>query len=603
MMAFVLWFFALLAGELYCQEDEYGESIYVFRFQGRSEAIYHYLQQQPIKARFHGIFLIPSPRSYVFGEALVQVLAEQLKQNKFEGSLSIILRGRRLWADRSYVRQNQWNIPAVIDTGGIILKPINAWNTLTVMLTIWDSTGTLWWWSPVEDVPTGDALKRFLDTLKKSTSPMVSESYRRTVSKSFAAATVGWQKLSSPQAQISRVISLKDDSTNAVGPLYGPVISSNGLWLAAFDFYRYSIRVYQLPSGDQVTELQADSAGSRYSSWLVPDSIYKRLSRFMIATLNYPGWSDTVLKTIMIHSYVKSFSPESKVIDKKYYVVGFSPPEWKICCGAEFKPMTKTFCTGEYCAEGTFHTGGGFVLSQGRFYLPFRRGYLAMGSDSSMVINAYENPLRDTFYTYAPLYGAFDANTGDFLDSTIGALDERVSKRYGLGLSLHEPWHLSCDQQTGICAWVQWLSQTIEMSDGRTIPLRHYWNASMLDSMEMKRRSAVPKAREVSYILDSAGAKVERVVLTPSSVFVLWKVKEYGYPLEDREHGFYVLQEYDRERGRFTGEWQLPAQYNEQSLIGIAYDQAQNQIAGLYQGTWKTTLAYYGLPHLKQSSR
>jgi len=77
MMAFVLWFFALLAGELYCQEDEYGESIYVFRFQGRSEAIYHYLQQQPIKARFHGIFLIPSPRSYVFGEALVQVLAEQ----------------------------------------------------------------------------------------------------------------------------------------------------------------------------------------------------------------------------------------------------------------------------------------------------------------------------------------------------------------------------------------------------------------------------------------------------------------------------------------------------------------------------------------------
>lgn len=140
------------------------------------------------------------------------------------------------------------------------------------------------------------------------------------------------------------------------------------------------------------------------------------------------------------------------------------------------------------------------------------------------------------------------------------------------------------------------LSDAIELSDSHRIPLRYYWNPSMLDTTSAKRRGAVPKAREVRYILDSAGALVKRVLLTPSSVYVLWKVKELGFASNEQEHGFYVLQEYDRTVGTFKGEWQLPALYDRQQFLDIAFDAARNSIAGLYQGAWKTTLAYFDLP-------
>lgn len=78
-----------------------------------------------------------------------------------------------------------------------------------------------------------------------------------------------------------------------------------------------------------------------------------------------------------------------------------------------------------------------------------------------MVRNPYENPLQDTFYTYAPLYGAFSLETGFFLDSTVGALNEKIGQQYGLGLAIHDPWHMSCDQKTDLCAWVQCLSRML----------------------------------------------------------------------------------------------------------------------------------------------
>ncbi|GIV56760.1 MAG: hypothetical protein KatS3mg040_1528 [Candidatus Kapaibacterium sp.] len=594
-IVFLLWMVSVCA--LIAQSDEeFTDVIYVYPFSGKSEAIQRHLERLNAKGRFHGIFLVPMPRSFVWGEALIRTRVEQFRKSNFRGSLSVIVRGRRYWADAAYVRENRWGIPAVIDADGKLLKSIKAWDIGFPLLTIWDSTGTLWWWAPVESVPSGNDLPRLLDSLERSTAPMISKKFMRTTAKPFIAESVGRSHLSCSMANVSKVVPLQDDSTLAVGPLFGPAISGNGKWFAAMDFHRYSVRIYQLPEGKHEIELRGDTVGCRGSSWYVPDSTYHYVSRYLWSSLAQPVWSDSILWTINVLSYVCYYSKEEKGIDKKYYLLSYCPPGWGRCAGAEFKPMTRTYCTGEYCAEGTFHPGGGFVLSKGRFYLPFRRGYLAMGSDSSMVKNPYENPLRDTFYTYAPLYGAFNSTTGQFLDSTIGELDEWVGKRYGLGLSLHDPWHLSCDQQSGLCAWVQWLVPAIEMSDGRSIPLLHYWNESMLDSQGVTRRSGVPTPREVRYLRDSAGADIRRIILTPGSVFVLWKVKERGFPLVDEEHGLWVLQEYDRIHATLKGEWQLPALVAEQHLRDVAYDAAQNRIAGLYQNAWKTSLAYYELP-------
>ncbi len=63
-----------------------------------------------------------------------------------------------------------------------------------------------------------------------------------------------------------------------------------------------------------------------------------------------------------------------------------------------------------------------------------------------------------------------------------------------------------------------------------------------------------------------------------------------------RNMAFTSFREYDRTAGTFKGQWQLPARYNGQQLLDVAYDATRNSIAGLYQGAWKTTLAYFDLP-------
>ncbi|MDW8075971.1 MAG: hypothetical protein RMK00_09420 [Bacteroidota bacterium] len=586
---------ALAVVILHAQDEEYGESIMIFQFAGRSEVIYKYLQQQKRKARFHVIFIVSAPRSFVWGEAVIKTLAEQFVERKFPGSISAIVRSDRYYADRAYLREYEWNFPVALDGEGLLLKPINAWERNIPFTTVWDSAGTLWWWAAVDDTPTGKDLSRFLDSLYRSSTPLLPQSYFKSVEKGFSAATVGWDVLPCTQAPIARVLALQDDSSTAVGKLVGPVISGNGQWVATFDFHQHSIRVFELASGKQVVHLKGDKNTCRSRSWYLPEAKYKELERYLWSSLVHPQFSDSVLWTIQVSSFVKYYNEDGRIgIDKSYYLMGCIPPCAERKHVAEFHPMTRTFCTGEYCAEGTFHPGGGFTISKGCFWLPFRRGYLAMGSDSMMVRNPFENPLADTFYTYAPLYGAFNSETGEFLDSTLGALNETVGKRWGVGLSLHGVWHLGCNPSTGQCAWVQWLVPEIEFGDGSRIPLKHYWNNAMVESAE-KTRSRVPTAREFSYIRDSAGAEVERVILTPAHVLVLWKVKKRGYPLHDDDHGFWVVQQYDLQTKTLKGEWQLPREHEKQRLVDIVWDAARKSVAGLYQGPWKTSMVYYAL--------
>lgn len=588
-------------------DDEYAEQIYMFRFSGRSDAIRQYLQRQKEQARFHAIFIVSAPRSFVWGEAIIKELASQLRKAKFGGSISAIVRGRRYYADVEYVRSNKWNIPTLVDTDGALLKAINAWDPQLPFLTIWDSAGTLWWWSTLDNPPTGKKLRSLLDSIAKSAEPLLSRQYVSSVRKPFHAESVGYDAVPCPVAKPLLRVRLQDDSTTALGRLTAAEMSSNGQWLAAFDFYKYSVRLFEIPSGKMIRHLQADTSAGRGRSWYAPNWLYHSHKQYLWNALTQPQFVDSMLWTIQVSSYIRHFSsfPSDTMtgIDKCYYIVAYDPVSGDRIAAAEFIPMTRTYCTGEYCAEGTFHPGSGFIVGKGRFYLPFRRGYLSMGSDTSIAHNPYENPIADTFYTYAPLYGAFSTETGKFLDSTIGILDEAIGRKYGLGLAIHLADHLSCDPHSGLCAWVQWLVPEIQLSDGRRIPLKHYWNGGMLDTINMSRRTTVPSAREVTYILDSAGAKVSKVMLTPQGVFVVWRVKQRGFPLDATEHGHWVVQQYDIASHMLVAESQVPRDYDGQQLVSITYDRARQQVCGLYQSARETSVVYFSLHNVSHHDK
>ncbi|MCX8051035.1 MAG: hypothetical protein N3B17_03965 [Chlorobi bacterium] len=595
MKRFIAIFLGCVMVVLSQSEDEYVEKTSIFRFAGRSSVIHEFIRQQNNKARFHVIFIVSAPRSFFWGEALIGKLSEDLQKAKFSGSVSAIVRGKRYYADYAYVRANQWKCRVVIDTTGVLLKPINAWEPSLPWMTVWDSTGTLWWWAQVNHAPTGDKLSYFMDSLNATNSPLLPRGYLQTVRKQFHAISVGTPEVSCPIVEMVSRVRLQDDSTTMTGQLFSPVFSSDGRWFAALDFYTQGIRVFDVSKGSQAAHIVANPAASRGRTWFLIDSEYKAIKRYLVGNLCQPQFQDSLLWTIQISAYVRHFSAENIGIDKCYYILAYEPPFQKIVQIAEFQPMTRTYCTGDYCAEGTFHPGSGFVLGKENFYLPFRRGYLAMGSDTLLARNPFENPIADSFYTYAPLYGAFNLATGMFRDSTLGVLDEAIGKKHGLGLAVHGAEHLSCDQTNGLCGWVQWLVPEVQLSDGRTIKLKHYWNAGMLDTNRLSRRTAVPKAREVEYLLDSAGARVQRVILTPSSVFVLWKVKELGFPLDMPERGYWILQQYDLGTATLVAEVQLPRQYLGQGFIDIAYDASRKKIAGLYQSSLETSLVYFSL--------
>ncbi len=139
---------------LFAQSDEeYSDVINIYKFSGTSEVVRHHLDKLDAKGRFHVLFLVPTPRIFVYGEALISYHIDQLHQAAFKGSVSIILRGKRYWADQKYVRANRWNAPTIIDADGALLKPIKAWDLGPPLMTIWDSTGTLWWWAASRGCP------------------------------------------------------------------------------------------------------------------------------------------------------------------------------------------------------------------------------------------------------------------------------------------------------------------------------------------------------------------------------------------------------------------------------------------------------------------
>lgn len=578
------------------------ENLRLFRMRGQSPAIARYLHQLNAQGRFHVIFIVTLPRVYAFGEMIIKELIEQFQKAGFKGSISVIVRGRRYYADVAYTRSWGWGVPCLVDPDGTLLKQIGIARSNFPIATIWDTTGTLWWWSYVDVVPTGQDLKKFLAELTASTQPFeeVKKFHSHFTREACVAESVGVGELGVSAAGIGRVVSLEDDSLHRVGPLTGCVISGNGRWLAAMDMYLQCIRVYELEKGRLVATMCGDTHAFRARSWYVPDTIYQQARKFFWSNFVSPSFTDSTLWSILITTYVRCFNDSSHTIDKSYLFVGYNPPFTRIACAAEFNPAPQ--CRGEYCTEGNFYPGGGLVISRGCFFLPYRRGFLAIGYDTPPE-HPYDNPLSDTFYTYAPLYGAFSTETGMFLDSTIGELNPRVGKAYGFGLANHYPSQMSCDYQSGQCAWIQWLVPEIQLGNGRSIPLEHYWNPTMVYADREMPRSSLPEACERSVILDSAGAMVDEVIMVPDYVYVLWWVKKKGVPLNDFEKGYIVLQKYSLATAQCIGKWLLPNYYGDQKFLRLCVDRHKQVLAGLYQGVRNTTLVYYDLREVPQSQR
>ncbi|MDW8075551.1 MAG: hypothetical protein RMK00_07250 [Bacteroidota bacterium] len=564
----------------------------------RSEFFRNYLQKQPERARFHAMFIVPRPRLFPAGDALIGVLIEQLRQQKFSGSITAIVGIRRYYSEIAYLRSLGWNVPLYIDSTGAVLRAVGLRSSDLPVLTIWDSTGALWWWSHVERVPTGPLLQRFLDSLSASSQPLLPNFESQVY-----AQSVGIQEGKWPYARISQVVELEDDSTTGVGLLWHPVISPCGKWLALWDGTNLSVCVYEALSGKLICCLRPFKVVSRALSWFLSDSAYKDIEPYLHSALLRPQFDDeSVLWTIQVSYYVQSYrrwpSRDSSAtgIWKSYHLLGYQLPQCSPISSIEIDNLYIP----SYCREcvqdrnAFFSPSEGLVIaSKDKFCLPFFRGRIEAGD--TIPANPYENPFADEYYTISPLFGVFSFESGGFLGDTYGSLS-KLRKKYGIGFSLeHDSNILGCDTERERCAWAQWLGIEIEFSDGDRIPLRHYWNKAMLDTAQREEKQTTPTAEEIEYLLDSAGAEIKRVILTPAHVWVLWKIKQQGHPLRDNDYGFWVVQQYDLQTKTLKGEWQLPREYKKQQLVNIVWDAARKSVAGLYQGPWKTSVVYYAL--------
>lgn len=269
----------LLLGSILCHaagtDHELEQMSKAFLLHGQSPVIAKHIQQMQVKARFHVIFIVTMPRIHTFGEMLIREWIKQLRGAGFPGSISVIIRGRRYFADAAYVRSWRWGIPSVIDSEGKVLKAISAWREDFPIATIWDSTGVLWWWSYVNLAPTGSDLKEFLSKLNESQHPFEeARQFVKTTPAGCIAESVGRTQINIPTAAIKKAIPLEDDSVHQIGPLEGGTISGNGRWFAALDFYKQCIRVFELQDGRLIATVCGDTQVFRARSWYVPDTLY-----------------------------------------------------------------------------------------------------------------------------------------------------------------------------------------------------------------------------------------------------------------------------------------------------------------------------------------
>jgi hypothetical protein len=545
----------------------------------------------------HVVFFISRPRAFIYGEALVAKTISQLQTLGFDGTITVVVRGRRYYADIEYVRRQRWLASVYIDTSGRLLEAARIKPIHNPHFTVWDTSGTCLY-RHVLGTSTLDmtSLERILRECRNGARKSVElDALADPLPEKSSALTVGYETPDKKWRIPKRIssIALQDDSVICVGSVRDPVLSSDGRWLAVMDQTYFYVRIYDLMNGHHHAIIKGDTSVCYKLSWWYPDTISAQAKRMLIAQAQFPYFVDTTLYVHHLYGYIHNadIGPSQYLgINKESYLLKYEPPFYRITGGTKLQlsPYVGE-CTDCFCLSGIYHPGSGYVVAGDMVCYPFHRGYPSVSGDTSPPAN---NPRADEFYHYAPLYGAFNLSTGWHTGKTFGTLNRQISHHYATGYLYNTIRSFACRNDGSLCAWIQWLDTCLELSNGKRIPLKYYWTETMLRPASPE---PTPTANHYTALYDSAGATIQRLWIADTVCYVLWKVKKRGYPL-DGDVCYAILQQYHLTNASFNGEWSLPANIESgQTIVNAIPATFGNRVAVLYQGPTATTLVWYAL--------
>jgi hypothetical protein len=211
------------------------------------------------------------------------------------------------------------------------------------------------------------------------------------------------------------------------------------------------------------------------------------------------------------------------------------------------------------------------------------KGYPFVGTTSAAAVGSGD-PTNPTFYDNAPLFMNFSMKDGGQKEM-YGRLDS-INQRLGIG-------YANSSQRIAIAGdeyyYAQNLCPYVTTKSGRKIPLKSYFNPSIVNSAE--RSTHLPTVDEIAVLTDSAGARIRTLGVAGKRMYITWDIKRKGLLFGDSVYT--VVQQYALPAGKLEKEWMIPSFTDDGKLSDMSVDPSTGEALVIYQNLASTTAVGY----------
>ncbi len=560
-------------------ERNYCSDLFRINFQEQSKNLLRIAREQNIKSEEIIVYFI-YPKAAPRIENLIYTTYEQIRKEGFEGAIIGIINYPKYWFAMDYITKMKFPFKCLVDTSFEFWKEITPLEPLVpTIVTRWDNQGYLLNYLDLYGYEGN--LSGFL---KNNISSNTQEThYYHTKNGYFKEDFKNLKFLTT-----KKHILIPEDSNSFFGLISSLKISPSGDKIFLLDRGTYKWKIYDITKKRVEKEIDLDLKTRKMFSPQLNDSLFvlfeNRYSFAKYMLMDGILLNDSIFLIIGVLPDLRlEISSQDTFI---YAYTRYSFIHYNLRKGIPDKVIPIKL---EQVPEGfgvvPYTSLCSFSKSKCEVALKVTKGYPTTGfikpTDTSFILN----PITSSFYDFAPLFFAFNYETGEFT-RIIGRLGDS-HKKLAMGYYMCMPV-ISFVPKEDYC-FVQSLSEFIETSK-RKIEIKSYFESSLLPQ-NVRPVDSLPDVEFYRLISDSAKAMILDITYLKDKIYLLWKLKEKNKSFYDSE--LLIIQKYDFSTGNLIEERLVPGNYYGFKFSTHFFDSNTNSFYCLYYNSLNTLIIEY----------
>lgn len=569
----------LLGGRLFAQ-DPY----FKLPFSGVSKEVVKLFDRQGGLGSRNVLFLV-SPMTCPRCEGLAYDVMAKVKKRTDDPALCAISYPR-LPGAVDYIHRRGFPVTTIIDTMGTLFRELGLDQT-PPFITVWDSTGNLLYSKALYGASNeDDEMWSYIQgtSAVKVQEQVVAERFPQAASVGLSGPLPSWSR-----PKVAYKTQIQEDSACRLGMAGFPSVNKKRGLLALTDHLSLNVNIFDLKTGKRIYDLAPDYALRKTYSPDMGKIDFLRFEENGIAHTMFFGtyWKDdsTLIAAASFPEFFETptvMGDGRRGVNRSYYnapvMVSYSMNTGKV------KNLTRIVTPpNSFLVVAHSSMTPAYDRKRDEIAIFVGKGYPFVGTTSAAAVGSGD-PTNPTFYQNAPLFMTFSMKDGGQRE-IYGKLDD-IHQRLGIGYA-NSAQRIAIDGDEHYYA--QNLSPFVTTKSGKKIPLKSYFNPSIINSTE--KATHLPTVDEISVLTDSSGARIRAINVHNKKMYITWDLKQKGVLFGDSV--YVVVQQYALPNGKLEKEWEIPYYAEDGKLADMAVDPALGEVLVIYQNLSSTTAVGY----------